>query len=155
SALALEALDKGRELQEKLVRENAKDPQLGRFQYTLAGFYTNISSCQRALGKQAAAERASQRACEVAEEMVRNQPANSQFQYRLADFLLNRAELLSQMGQTADAVRAQQRASDIAQKLARDSPNVAIFQSLLARSHFVGGSLHVVIGSPRQALYSF
>ena len=56
---------------------------LGRLQYTLAGFCNNISSCQLAIGKPADAARSAQRACEIAEEMVRTQPRNMQFQYRL------------------------------------------------------------------------
>ena len=122
--------------------------RLAQVAFDLAVLTNEIGNKQDALT-------ASQRALEIQERLVRDNPTVTEYQNDLARSHNNIGALLSGTGEPNEALSAHQRALEIRERLVRDNPTVTEYQGDLARSHYNIGTLLSKIGQPREAMASY
>jgi eukaryotic-like serine/threonine-protein kinase len=106
-------------LREKTVREN---PSVHDFRGHLSSIYRQIGRLQRMLGARELAAEAFDKAFQLLETLVAEQPTNSEYWRTLALTCTSLAHLLRESGEASEATRYYRQAVEVEEKLARDDP---------------------------------
>jgi tetratricopeptide (TPR) repeat protein len=121
----------------------------------LAGSHYNIGLLLSETGELNEALAAYQRALEIRERLVRDNPTVTEYQWGLADSHYSIGNLLCKTGEPNEALASYQRALEIQERLVRDNPTVTEYQSGLASSHNNIGNLLSDTGELKEALAAY
>ena len=166
TAEALSAYERARALNEGGLGAGATDlgfvSDLGKpfdpaamIRRDLISNYGNIGRVLVTTGKLAEAQRALQRARELAEALVADKPGVADSLAMLAAVHQDLGSVQLQMGRSAEALKAHERARELREALVRDNPAVIGYRSGLASSFHSIGYLLAQMGKPAEALDAY
>ncbi len=148
---ALQALDEGRDLAERLIAEEPTDA----VQTVLALNHSRRGLLLAHTGEPSKALESHRKALDIRQKLADAEPTVTSFQSELAFSHMNIGGIMMDSGKPAEALGAYQKALGIRQKLVDANPTVTSFQNELATSHNAIGLLYSQTGRPGQALEAY